>query len=108
MKKLLLKNFISPAIIAVIIIFSCSSSNKENNSGFDIKTIKVDKGVGSIEVGDFNNDSFPDIAVANTQDSSITILLGDGKGNFTNASGSPFFANRFPNDIGIADFNKDG
>ncbi|HXB44317.1 MAG TPA: VCBS repeat-containing protein [Puia sp.] len=107
MKKLLIKYFAFPAIIAGIIVFSCSSSHKENNSGFDIKTINVGKGAGSIEVADFNNDGFSDIAVANAEDSSITILLGDGKGNFTKATGSPFFANRNPNDIAIADFNKD-
>src|SRR5277367_6744511 len=108
MKKFMIKFFAPPAIIAIIIVFSCSGLHKENNSGFDIKTIKVGKGAASTEVGDFNNDSFPDIAVANAEDSSITILLGDGKGNFTNAGGSPFFSNRSPNDIAIADFNKDG
>jgi hypothetical protein len=46
--------------------------------------------------------------VASTEDSSITILLNDGKGHFKAAAGSLFFANRFPNDIGIADFNGDG
>lgn len=46
--------------------------------------------------------------MASTEDSSITILLNDGKGHFKAAAGSPFFANRFPNDIGIADFNGDG
>jgi hypothetical protein len=108
MKNFLFSRFVLLTIIAAIIIFSCSSSNKENNYGFEIKTIKVGKGAGSIEVGNFNNDSFPDIVVANAEDSSITILLGDGKGNFTNAEGSPFSSNRSPNDIAIADFNKDG
>jgi len=75
---------------------------------FDSTIIHIGKAPGSIEAADFNNDSFPDIVVANTEDSSVTILLNDGKGHFTPAPGSPFMANRFPNDIGIADFNKDG
>jgi hypothetical protein len=108
MKSFLFSQLAFPSVIAVIIIFSCSSSQKKNNSGFEIKTINVGRGAGSIEVGDFNNDSFPDIAIANAEDSSITILLGDGKGNFTNAAGSPFSSNRSPNDIAIADFNRDG
>ncbi|HSZ87570.1 MAG TPA: VCBS repeat-containing protein [Puia sp.] len=108
MKNFLFSQLAFPTVIAAIIIFSCSSSKKENNSGFEIKIIKVGKGSGSIEVNDLNNDSFPDIAVANGEDSSITILLGDGKGNFTNAEGSPVSSNRSPNDIAIADLNKDG
>jgi FG-GAP-like repeat len=100
--------FTALIIITGIIIFSCASSTKRNISVFDIITIKVGKGAGSVEIGDFNRDNFPDIAVANTEDSSVTILLGNGKGKFTEATGSPFFSNRYPNDIVIADFNKDG
>jgi FG-GAP-like repeat len=108
MKKLLLKILVFLVVVAVIIAFSCSNSHEENYSDFDIKIIKIAKGTGSIEVADFNNDKFPDIAVANLEDSSVTILLGDGKGKFAKAEGSPFFANCFPNDIAIADFDKDG
>jgi hypothetical protein len=35
-------------------------------------------------------------------------LIGTGKGNFREAKGSPFAAGYMPNDIAIADFNKDG
>jgi FG-GAP-like repeat len=96
------------AVIACIIIFSCANSQKKDFSDFIIKTIKTGKATGSVEVADFNKDKFPDIVVANPEDSSIIIFLGDGKGNFTKAKGSPFFANSFPNDIAITDFNKDG
>jgi len=108
MKKLLLNMFVFLTIISSFIAFSCSNSPRDSYSDFDVETIKIGKGTGSIEVADFNNDTFPDMAVANTEDSSITILLGNGKGKFTKAEGSPFFANRFPNDIAIADFDKDG
>ncbi|HMG69248.1 MAG TPA: VCBS repeat-containing protein, partial [Chitinophagaceae bacterium] len=108
MKKFRLNFINSFSIITVIIIFSCSNSSKQADPEFTIRTINVGKGPGSIESGDFNKDGFADIAVANSSDSSVTILLGDGKGNFTTADGSPFFANRFPNDIAIADINKDG
>jgi len=95
-------------VISGIIIFSCSNPATKNDPVFNPKTIKVGKGPGSVEVADFNRDGFADIVVANSEDSSVTILLGDGKGNFKEANGSPFFANRFPNDVAIADFNKDG
>ena len=107
-KFFLIKVFAVVSIVTGVIIFSCANSAKKNNSGFNIITIKVGKGPGSVEVADFNKDGFPDIAVANAEDSSVTILLGNDKGKFTEASGSPFFANRYPNDIVIADFNKDG
>jgi len=106
-KFFLIRIFVIIIIVTGIIIFSCANSAKRKNSEFNIMTIKVGKGAGSVEVADFNKDGFPDIAVANAEDSSITILAGDDKGKFTETPGSPFFANRYPNDITIADFNKD-
>ncbi len=103
--------------ILLVILASCSFSQKQK-SNFDIKTIAVGKGAASVEIADFNKDGKPDIAVAHTADndnavanienSSITILLNKGKREFTQATGSPFYAGHFPNDITIADFNKDG
>jgi len=107
-KFILIKVFAIVNIVAGIAIFSCANSARKNNPGFNIITIKVGKGAGSVEVGDLNKDGFPDIAVANAEDSSVTILTGGDKGSFNEVPGSPFFANRFPNDIVIADFNKDG
>jgi FG-GAP-like repeat len=85
----------------------CSFSQKKKTT-FDTKTIAVGKGAASVEIADFNKDGKPDIAVANTEDSSVTILLNKGKREFVEATGSPFYAGHFPNDINIADFNKDG
>lgn len=61
-----------------------------------------------METGDFNNDQFPDIVVSSEQDSSVTILLGNGKGQFSPANGSPFPAGNIANDIAVGDFNNDG
>ena len=63
---------------------------------------------GSVEIADLNGDAKPDIIVANEQSNDVTILLGDGKGGFTQAKGSPFPAGHDPNDIAIGDFNRDG
>jgi hypothetical protein len=63
---------------------------------------------GSVEIADLNNDGKPDIVVANEQSNNVTILLGDGRGGFTQAKGSPFPAGHDPNDIAIGDFNRDG
>jgi Bacterial Ig-like domain (group 3)/FG-GAP-like repeat/FG-GAP repeat len=78
----------------------------------------------SIVVGDFNGDGFQDLATANegyvplnldccdmpTVPNSVTVLLGDGKGGFTEASGSPFSVGYNPGPISIVvgDFNGDG
>ncbi len=95
-------------IVICLVIFGCSNAAKPDDPAFTSMIIKTGNGPGSVEVADFNRDGFPDIVVANTKDSSVSIFYGNGKGTFTEAPGSPFFANRYPNDIAIADFNKDG
>ena len=45
---------------------------------------------GSVEIADMNNDGRPDLIVANERGGNVTILLGDGKGAFAPAPGSPF------------------
>src|SRR5580692_3261529 len=100
--------FFMIGLFGAILLPACSNSQHPPGPGFISKIIRVGKGVGSVEVADLNRDSFPDIVAANVQDSSVTVLLNDGKGNFTPPTGSPFFTNRNPNDIAIADFNRDG
>jgi hypothetical protein len=60
----------------------------------------------SVAVGDFNGDGKLDLAAANYNSNTISILLGDGTGNFTLAS-SPATGN-FPNSVAVGDFNGDG
>lgn len=74
----------------------------------DIKTtLNVGNAPGSVEIADFNNDKLPDLAVTSETDSSVTILLGNGNGNFMPAVNSPFYAGPIPNDIAVGDFNND-
>ncbi|MGZ4012079.1 MAG: FG-GAP repeat domain-containing protein [Flavisolibacter sp.] len=104
--------------LASVVIFTGCSYSERQQSNFDIQKIAVGKGAASVEVADFNKDGKPDIVVAHTADndnavasienSSITILLNTGKRDFRPATGSPFYAGDFPNDINIADFNRDG
>ena len=63
---------------------------------------------GSVELADLNGDGKRDIVVANSASNNLTILLGDGRGGFTPAPGSPLAAGELPNDIAIADLNGDG
>jgi sugar lactone lactonase YvrE len=57
-------------------------------------------------VGDFNGDGIPDLAVANYDDATLNILLGNGDGTFTLKSTPATGTN--PNSIGVGDFNGDG
>ncbi len=62
----------------------------------------------SVAVGDLDGDGRLDLAVANSGDGTVTVLLGDGTGGFTAAPGSPFAAGSKPVSVAVADFNKDG
>lgn len=90
-------------------IQAINSQTVRNSSDIsDTRKIPVCNSPGSVEIADFNHDHFPDLAVTSETDSSVTILLNNGKGDFTFTTGSPFFAGAIPNDICIADLNKDG
>jgi hypothetical protein len=94
--------------VTLIAVACVNSAGGTDDHSFVAWTIHVGKSPNSIECADFNHDGLPDLAIADGEDSSVTILLNDGKGDFSPAAGSPFFCNRNPNDIAVADFNKDG
>jgi len=81
-------------------------------------TMPVGNEPEALVAGDFNNDGKLDLAVANFNCTSliplncgqgtVTILLGNGDGTFTQASGSPYTAGKGPVSIAAADFNGDG
>ena len=62
----------------------------------------------AIVTGDFNNDGKLDLAIANFGDNTITLLLGNGDGTFTQTGGSPYAVGKGPYQIAAADFNGDG
>ena len=70
--------------------------------------LPVGSGPVSVVVADFNGDGKADLAIANNASNNVTVLLGDGNGNFVAAAGSPFFAGTGPAALAIADFNGDG
>ncbi len=57
---------------------------------------------------DFNRDEIPDVVTTNLDDGTVTILLGDGKGGFRSAPGSPFPAGGKPWQVFVDDMDGDG
>ena len=97
--------FLTLAIFSKLALYSSSGSAPQD---FERSVIHVGKGPGSIAVADVNHDGKPDLIVANTAEETVGILLGDGKGHFSPAVGSPFHCGPEPNDIAVADMNRDG
>jgi hypothetical protein len=105
-------NIFSFMLSAFTVLFSsCGQTDGPSSAktfvSSDTLKIKVGNSPGSVEIADFNNDKFPDLAITSETDSNVTILLGDGEGTFLAADKSPFNSGSIPNDISIGDFNKD-
>jgi len=65
-------------------------------------------GLYSVAVGDFNGDGKQDLVTEDYFGGNVVVLLGDGKGGFTPAAGSPFAAGAVPVAVTVGDFNGDG
>jgi hypothetical protein len=66
--------------------------------------------VNSVAVADFNGDGIPDLALANADQSrdqsSVSVLLGNGNGTFRAAV--RYAAGPAPSAVAVGDFNRDG
>jgi hypothetical protein len=63
--------------------------------------------LSSVAIGDFNHDGSLDVAVANSIDDTVSVLLGNGSGALT-PSGPAISVGRNPKSIRAGDFNDDG
>jgi len=73
----------------------------------------IHNGVGdapvSVVAGDFNKDGILDLAIANSSDNNVSVLLGRGDGTFAPAPGSPFgTGGNLTTAVAVGDFNNDG
>ena len=62
----------------------------------------------SVIVGDFNNDKQLDLAVNDSENGNLVILIGDGTGNFEMVMIFATGADSYPGQLAAADLNSDG
>ncbi len=82
------------------------TANIGNSLELGVASNTATDGNPSVVVGDFNGDGKLDLAVTNPVNNTVSILLGDGTGNFMLAS-SPGVGGS-PGAIAVGDFNGDG
>ncbi len=70
--------------------------------------VAVGGGPYALATADLNSDGKLDLVVANQDDSTLTILLGNGDGTFTPAAGSPIALDGVPDSVAVGDFNSSG
>ncbi len=82
----------------------------EGRGNFGAPTIASTGGANFVVLADVNNDKHVDLVLSTGQyccGTAVTVLLGDGKGDFTAPSSQPGFYDTVP-EIAVADFNQDG
>ena len=66
--------------------------------------VPVGTGPFDLAAADFNRDNVPDLVVANADNDTISVLIGDGSGSF---SRTDVVAQRNPRGVTVADINRD-
>jgi len=62
----------------------------------------------AVAIADWNRDGKPDLGVSNQGGANVSVFLGDGRGAFRPADGSPFPAGDHPTALAAGDLNEDG
>ncbi len=71
-----------------------------------VTTARVGEQPIAITIGDFNRDSKPDLAVANSGSNLVSVLASNGDGTFT--PGAHYFAEQNPISLAVGDLNGNG
>ncbi|HEY0347576.1 MAG TPA: VCBS repeat-containing protein [Pyrinomonadaceae bacterium] len=104
-------------LLAIVILgltsIGCNMQTRGSKyaAGPDVPFRAIHLAVGAhpdmVNTTDVNKDGHLDILAANSDSNNVSVYLGDGKGGFSPAPGSPFPAGQNPSDIAVADFNGD-
>lgn len=95
-------------IIAYVVLHALLFGSWASASPLRERRFPTGEGPGIVAIADVNGDGKKDLVVANERSGDSSVLLGDGKGGFSPAKGSPFAAGHSPNDLAAGDFNRDG
>ncbi|HXH65694.1 MAG TPA: FG-GAP-like repeat-containing protein [Candidatus Limnocylindrales bacterium] len=113
--KVVLNRFtVSLTLGFVLLISGTVAFNINRKSSFRAASgSPVVTGVGdapvSVTMGDFNKDGILDLAIANSTDNSVSILLGKGDGTFAPSAGSAISTGgNLTTGVAVGDFNNDG
>src|SRR5947209_6388746 len=93
--------------LALLLLVSASCTHGQTPNDFDHLKLRTGREPGPVAIADFNRDGRNDIAIGNTADGTVTIYLNQGDGTFREARGSPFKDAANPNDLAVADVNRD-
>jgi hypothetical protein len=104
----IMRNMLASASLHAILAVACFEATPVGVRAVRVRQIPVGDGPGVVAIIDANRDGKTDIVVTNERSGSVSVLLGDGRGDFSTAPGSPFAAGHSPNDVAVGDFNRDG
>jgi FG-GAP-like repeat len=80
----------------------------DGQGGFKLSEIPLRTGQPwFVAIGDLNGDRKPDLVATHHDQSALTVLLGDGAGNFRETAGSPFDLGHNVWQIVLSDVNRD-
>ncbi len=95
--------FIGVGIVCLVVALAAPAARADTFTGPTF--FPTGLGPQSVAAADFNGDSDPDLAVANSFSNTVSILLGAAGGGFTAATDFPAASN--PVSVAVGDFNAD-
>src|SRR2546423_8579770 len=103
-------------ILLSLLLLGCRSQSSEasyliskpTEPPFKLIRLPVGKHPIMTLIVDVDRDATLDLVIANSGSSNVNVYLGDGKGGFKQAQGSPFPAGQECSDVAAGDFNGDG
>jgi FG-GAP-like repeat/Putative Ig domain len=111
-------NFVSQPYNFTVQVTDSATPKNSGTRAFTLRLLtpvsfkRTDSATGKTPSGviaaDFNGDGKMDLAIANSGDNTVSILLGNGDGTLAAAQNSPLGTGSGPNSLAAADFNGDG